>query len=362
MDLAKAVIVEVPNATLDVVLHEMAQTKPGGIVLLVCHAWNEGLLMPVAAGSRLTSGKAAIARLSDVSAAERKARTIRAMPSKTSPEIKAKTKAWVRLSDEVAAGTIRGEVTFREVERLYEDWLDEVAKNELFLVGNPRAVLKRLVERMEKVQSMRLERVELRACNIGAFTSSMKKTKELFGCGKLLAPTVGTFYLKDVPITNLKGFDRRYIRQHRVGNFRPPGPIGSSFKDPEDYLLDVIKKNPSARIFWDYEFGYIPPANPHPAPNKYDSGTSTTKMKRVVAMIVEEVKEFYFRGSGATWNETKAHNPQWEDARQFVRDYIMRDSKYNKGSLKLSGFWTPGEPDPWLLPIDAAYKDHIRQV
>ena len=57
MDLAKAVIVEVKNANLDVVLFEMAKTKPGGIVLLVCHAWNEGLLMPVAAGSKLTSGK-----------------------------------------------------------------------------------------------------------------------------------------------------------------------------------------------------------------------------------------------------------------------------------------------------------------
>ena len=166
----------------------------------------------------------------------------------------------VKLNDEFATGTILGEVTLREVEGQYDNWLNEVAQNELFLVGNSRGTLMRLVERMETVQALRLERVELRACNIGAFETSMKKTKQLFGCSKLLAPIVGTFYLKGVPITNLTTFDRHYIREHRPGNFRPPGPSGAVLsKDPEDYYLDVIKKNPSARIFWDYEFGYIPP-------------------------------------------------------------------------------------------------------
>ena len=133
------------------------------------------------------------------------------------------------------------------MERLYENWVEEVAKNELFLPSPSRTNMKRLVTNMEKVQALRLDRVELRACNIGAYTTSMSKLKQLFGCNQLLAPTVSTFYLKGMPVTTLNIFDRRYIAEHRVGNFRPPGPIGKTVKDPTDYVMDVVKKNPGTR-------------------------------------------------------------------------------------------------------------------
>jgi len=81
LNLAGAVITRIRNANLDLVLQEMGRATRGGIVLLVCHAYDEGLLMPVATGARLSAGKAAIARLLDVSRAEHRARQIRAMPA-----------------------------------------------------------------------------------------------------------------------------------------------------------------------------------------------------------------------------------------------------------------------------------------
>jgi len=363
MTLDKSSIVEVKDATLDTVLDEMLKAGAGGVVMLVCHAYLEGLLMPLANGARLPAGRTAITRLLEVSAAQRKAKAIRALPSRTASEKKAKIDAWVKLTGELAAGTILGTVTLEEVEGLYENWLDEVAKNELLLGGgSPRMTLMRLVERMEKVEALRLDRVELRACNIGSAAEGMKAVKQLFGCNKLLAPTVGTFYLKGVPVDTLDDFGRRFVREHRAGKSRRPGPAGGSVPDPSDFVFDVVKKNPGTRIFWDYQFGYIPSENPHPAPNRYDGGTSTIKMWLILAVIVEEIRPFWYRGSMGTWHQVSKHRPEWKEAREFVQGYIMPNAKYNSGSLQLAGFWTPGEPEPWLLPNEPEYLDHIKQA
>jgi hypothetical protein len=363
LDLAQAVVTPVKDATLDAVLDEMAKASNGSVVLIVCHAYQEGLLMPVAKGARLPAGRTAIEKLLDVSTAERRAKLIRAMPSGAAKELKAKIDAWIKLAGDMAAGTVAGEISLAEIENLYRDWLDEVAKN-VFLLGgaSPRAVLLQLVAKMERVQALKLDRVELRACDIGEYGDSMKKLKQLFGCNKLLAPDVGTFYLKGVPVDKPKVFDQRYIAEHRVGDFRPPGPLGSKINDPSDFILDVIKKNPSTRIFWDYVYGHIPAKNPHPAPYKYDFGIFTTKMKTVLAMLVEQVRPYYYRGSAATWHESATHGPEWADARMFVDDYIMHQSQYKQGRLNLAGFWTPKGSDPWLLPRDEEYLNHIKQV
>jgi len=357
MNLNKSDIVKINDATLDAVLEEMVKAGAGGVVMLVCHAYGEGLLMPLAKGGRLPAGREAITRLVAVSAAQRRAKVIRAMPSGTEKEKKAKIDAWVKLTDEFSADFDFGEVTLSEVEQKYERWLDDVAKNKLLLGGaSPRATLTRLVEKIGTVQSLRLERVELRACELGGFPEAMKAVKELFGCGKLLAPTVGTFYLKGVPVDTFDDFSRRYLHEHPRVSIRPHG------SDPFDFAVDMRKTSPGTRLFWDYAFGYIPPANPHPAPNRYDSGTTTVKMWHILVMIIEEVSPFWYRGSAGTWHQASRHKPQWKEAQEFVKAYMVPNAKYTSGSLQLAGFWTPGEPEPWLLPNEPEYVDHIKEA
>jgi len=317
----------------------------------------------------LNAGRTAISTLLDTIDPERQARMIRRMASKTDQEKKAKTNAWVALTSRINAGAVMGEATLVEAEWLYNNWLEGIAKDKLLLGGPaPVVTLQRVLQRIEQVQSLKLDRVELRACNIGDNTVAMQKVKELFGCRTLVAPTVGTFYLSGVPVDTLDRFDRRFVREHARGGFRYPGPTGLSeqlgWDRSEAFVLDKMKQNPGTRLFWDYQSTYIPPANPHASRTMHDGGTSSTKMRHVFAMLVEELKPYSYRGSAATWRETKSRvpAPQWEDARTFVHDYIMDKAAYRSGALTVAGFWTPGEELPWLLPNDPEYVQHIKSA
>ena len=364
LDLQNAKIVKLEKATLDLVLGEMAKAPAGGKVLIVCHAHDEGkgLLMPLAAGAGMSAQQEAMDRLLEAGVAARRATTIRAMPTKTDQEKKAKSEQWIGLATDFRLGFPPDGATVAQLEQFFETGLRGFAQRELHLAGGATD-LKRMLAHVEKVQSLKLERVEFRACKIGGDEDTLKTLKKLFGCGKLLAPTARTFYIRGLPVDTLERFDKLYIREHPVGKLRPPGPAGKSFKDAGDFVIDVIRKNPATRIFWDVEFGYIPSANPHPAPYKFDGGTTTIKLKgRVLAMLVEEIAPSWYRGSAATWHETKRSRPEWDDAGKFVEEYMMHQSRYKSGSLMVSGFWTPGEEVPWLLPREPDYVDHVKQV
>jgi hypothetical protein len=351
LNLAKAVTIK--DANLESVLEEMAKVPSGGVVMIVCHAYSQGLLLGLAKDVRLNAGQEAIGRLLEVSEAERGAKAIRAMPAGTDPQQKAKIAAWEKLIESLAAGSVVGETTLKEVEGFYEKWLEEFARTQLLIPAPSARTVRRLVEKMEKVQALGLDRVELRACDIGSFEDGMKAVKKLFGCNRLLAPTVGTFFLKGVPVKTLDDFGALFVKEHPVRG-RRPGPAGRTAPDP----FDAYRANPNARMFWEYE--YIPPANPHPAPNKYDGGTS--RMWHIVMMIVEEIRPYWYRGSAGTWDSEGAHKPKWKEAQTFVRNYMMPRGKYVSGPLRVSGFWTPGETDAWLLPNEPAYLEHIKQI
>ncbi len=365
LDLQDAKIVTIEKITFDQLLVELANAPAGGTVLIVCHAHDErgaifqssGLLMPLAADASISAQDDAFQRLLEARAANRKAKTIRAMPSKTDQEKKAKSDEWIGLATEFSLGYPPDGATLPQLERFFENGLDSVARKGLQLRGGATS-LKRMLDHIEKVQLLKLDRVEFRACKIGKDTETLGHLKELFGCRKLLAPTARTFYINRMPVSTLDRFDHLYINEHRVGNFRPPGPVGRSFKDPADFVIDVIRSNPKTRTFWDVEFGFIPPAN-----RRLSLGTTTIKLKgHVLAMLVEEIRPSWYRASAATWHETSGHKPAWDDASKFVHEYIMKQAKYSSGDFMVSGFWTPEEEMPWLLPNEPDYVDHVNQV
>jgi hypothetical protein len=140
--------------------------------------------------------------------------------------------------------------------------------------------------------------------------------------------------------------------------------VGSAAQDRGDFIFNVMKNNPSARIFWDVQFEYS--ASSHGGARwNAPKVVYTTDLTRgqVVVMIVEEVKEFFYRGSAGTWHEKGPHHaPDSRDMLTFVRDFIWKNSKISSGSLMVSGFWTPGEELPWVLPVEPQYVDHIVEV
>jgi hypothetical protein len=120
----------------------------------------------------------------------------------------------------------------------------------------------------------------------------------------------------------------------------------------------MLLRNPKTRLFWDVEYGFIPPKD-----RRHDSGTSTIKMKGpVLGMVVEEVAPSRYRASAAAWHKTAKHKPDWNDASTFVHQYIMKTAKYSSGDPMIAGFWTPDEDPPWLLPVESDYVDHIKQA
>ena len=365
LDLQDADIVKVDHMTFDRLMVELAKVGAGGTALVVCHAHEElgsmftasGLLMPITDDAGLTAQDEAFKRMSQAIDARRKATKIRAMPATNDKEQKAKKNEWIGLVTDFGLGFPPDDATLSQLDKFFEKGLTTVAHIDLQLKGG-LASLKRLLDHIEKVQSLNLDRVEFRACKIGKDVETLTHLKQLLGCKKLLAPTARTFYANRMFVNTLNQFDRLYITDHRVGNFRPPGPAGQSYKDPGDFVIDVIRQNPSTRTFWDVEYGFIPPEN-----RRVSLGTTTIKLKsRIMAMIVEEVAPSRYRSTAAAWHEAAGHKADMEDARKFVNQYIMKDSKYTGGTIMISGFWTPGEELPWLLPHEPEYVDHITQV
>lgn len=373
LDLQNANIVKVQKLTFDQLLVELAKTSAGGTVLIVCHAHDEsgrvlqssGLFMPLAAGSGTSANDDAFQRLKETGAANNRAKKIRDMPSKTDQEKKAKSDAWISLITDFSLGFPPDNSTLPHLDQLFETGFDKVARNELQLSGGARA-LRSILDHVEKVQALKIDRIEFRACKIGKDTTTLGHLKDLFGCSKLLAPIARTFYINHMPVNTLDEFNTLFRQDHRKGNFRSPGPTGVQLTNSDDYTTavpndwrtEMLLRNTKTRLFWDVEYGYIRPKDP-----RHDSGTTTIKLKGpVLGMVVEEVAPSRYRAYAASWHQRSAHKPLWDDASTFVHQYIMKTATYTAGDPMIAGLWTPDDDTPWFLPVESDYVDRIKQV
>ena len=374
LDLKDAKIVEVNPMTFDQLLVELGKSPSGGTVLIVCHAHDEsgsvlqssGLFMLLAPGAGVFAIDDAFQLLTEAGDANKRAKTIRDMPSKTAEEKKAKSDAWIGLVTDFRLGFPPDNSTLTQLDQFFENGLDKVARKELQLPGGART-LKSMLDHVEKVQALKLDRVEFRACKIGNDTATLGHLKVLFGCQKLLAPTARTFYIDHMPVNTIDEFNRLFRIDHRNGHFRPPGSTGNPSNDPDDYTTaipndwhtEMLLRNPKTRLFWDVQYGYIPPKDP-----RHNLGTTTIKMRGpILGMVVEEVAPSWYRAYAAAWRETARHRPLWDDASTFVHQYIMKNAKYGAGDPMIAGFWTPNDVDlPWILPAESDYVDHINHA
>src|SRR5262249_47659506 len=103
--------------------------------------------------------------------------------------------AWAKLLNEITPGSVHGPITASEGEAAYLKWLDAQATAFKMPGRPPHARLRRLIGKIRAVRALELERVELRACNIGDNRASMKTVRRFFGCKKLLAPSAETFFV-----------------------------------------------------------------------------------------------------------------------------------------------------------------------
>ena len=335
------------NTTLEAVLGEMAAAGASGTVMIVCHAYQGGLLMPIVTGGA-TADVTALNLLDQLGNAEARVVVIRAMPEKTPQEQQAKIAAWTALFTSLNV-TLTGTFTSAQADNHYRTNVVPAFLRPLQLPN--LATFNRLMGAVQAVRALKLDRVELRACNIGGNQGSMTTIKKFFNCGKLLAPTVETFFMSNLALDSLDAadvllkrdptggllFDPRRARQRAavLGRARMPGPLAHTFtgswNDPAEMELQALPSDYSSRGFWIVRMAAVPSGGP--------MGATAAQMtsRFMLAIVIREVSAFNYQG--AIYVPTAATAAA--DLQQFVAVAIMPNSAYAAGPLPLAGFWRP---------------------
>jgi hypothetical protein len=146
------------NSSLDTALAEMLKAGAKGVVVLVCHAYSGGLLLPIATGGQTAFAvKGNLDIIDKVIAAAADVAQIGNLPSTTPPEQKIVLDRWTKLLNDLP-GAVQGQFTPQQAQTFYAKWLDMVASKMEF---PNRAALLRLTGNVLKVRNLKLSRLEL---------------------------------------------------------------------------------------------------------------------------------------------------------------------------------------------------------
>ena len=359
MTLTKSTTTVMTNSSVDAALDPMLNAGPNGVVILVCHAFSQGILLPLASGGSALAVASNMKIVEDVITAEEEAASIRKMPAKDAVETKAVLDRWAKFLNRLQPGSITGTFTTKEAEAFYAKWVEMVA-GQLGFSGNPRAVaLRRFLDRLRKLRAIKLERLELRACNIGNDKGTMEIVRKFFGAQKLTAPTVGTFFISPIlPLTVVR-FRPRPARGIR-GAGRVPGPIGFRVRAVTNSVGVIAGPKDSATR------GFLrTTVIAGPTPTLARSGMHLGAVEQsffAFTLTIEETSAFHYRASATVVNAANGHQ-DWPTVREFVNGWILPNSSYAQGQFPVAGLWTPDIQDqPFVLPNETSYTRLMEEV
>jgi hypothetical protein len=373
------------TSSLDTVLGEMPKAGAGGIVVLVCHAFGEGMLLPIAPGGKLKLKVDTLASINKIIAVEMEVASIRRLPRKTPEEKKALLDRWEKLLNDITPGTLVGpypieelEEIIRKAEAVYGTFLDEQASR--FEFAN-RAALLQMLAKLRRVRDLGLSRLELRACNIGDNGDTMKAVREFFNVANLTAPTLGTFYLPPTSPATMAARARpggRMVTHGVHGAYMMPGITGIAPGPESPYLLNVMyarevmsrggrttrgffDRNPMS--FWSLDWS-IPLGIHYHFIITIDE-TEPYSYKYNVEASVFSTCDLRRRDWGVIQQD-------WGWVRWFVDGKVMPNSVYKSGPFPLAGFWNPkmvinrglrgSVSVPFVFPNEWAYTEVISHV
>ncbi len=336
------------NSSLDAALNAMATVGVGGIVVFVCHAFQQGILLPiVSTGSNALAVADNMGIIDKVIAAEAEAAVIRKLPASNATDQKVVLDRWSKFLDGLQPGAITGTFTVKEAEAFYAKWLEMVATKLEFL-GNPRRhAMRQLLAKVLRVRALKLSRLELRACNLGQDKSTMEVVRKFFGADHLTAPTVGTFYVGSLPVTTVARYGEPPGRRGVLGRARVPGSLGTAM----------------SRLAW------FQSQAGHTTRGFLGEGITpglqlgTFMPFHSFKLTVDETSAFHYRASATVISTGDGVTPDWAEVRKFVQGWIMPGSTYMSRSFPLAGLWTPDIVDlPFVLPNETSYTKLIEQV
>lgn len=348
------------NTSLDAAFDEMNKAGSGGVVVLVCHAFRQGLLMTLAPkGKNAFAEVTNLGTLDQVIMAESETSNIRKLPTTTSQEQQAILDRWKTLLNKLQPGAVTGSFTTQEAEAFYAKWVAMVAKKLEF--GAP-AKLRTFLAKVSKIRAQKISRLELRACNIGDNQSTMETVRKFFGADHLTAPIVGTFFVGALPVSTMShsrilGQVTGVHAQRRTAN-----PLG--LRAWQDNLLSAMLLAQSGHTSRGFLRKTIVPLEFSPARGR----TSVMHLGAITSyfafvLTIDETQAFHYRASAAVSRAKSTGAEDWAIVRNFVTGWIMPGSSYTSGAFPIAGLWTPDiEGQPFTLPNETSYTKLIAQT
>ncbi|HKA31486.1 MAG TPA: hypothetical protein VKH82_19035 [Candidatus Binatia bacterium] len=347
--------------SVETALDEMINAGQGATVMLVCHAWNNGLLLDWTPGSDSPAVRQSMETMEKLIGFETEAAQI---PTQPEP---ARGDAWAKLLNEISPGSVTPPITASEGEAAYLKWLDAQATAFKMPGRPPHARLRRLIGKIRSVRALELERVELRACNIGDNNDSMKAVRRFFGCKKLLAPSAETFFVGPTSVFPMHyladyflrgGKEPSVVKERGILRIRDriPLPHGQNpFVNYYDVLATLHRattrmfysKIPDTTNRWavrhtkDADIAYLLPRTPE-----------------LFAVRIIQTSPFTYQCPWmAVISDSLTALTNWAKVREFVANDIMSGSSYREGALPLAGFWLVGRDEPPVSEWPAESKD-----
>lgn len=296
--------------------------------LIVCHAFQAGLLIPLAPKTDQFATQSQLELLMTMDVAQKDRDKILAMPSSTEEQKNKRLAAWKALFDGPPQKVnITGAFTEEQAQAAFRSWLENQAKRMNISLQTSLG----LISRMNRVRSGALLRLEFRACNVGGNPSALETLKKFFGSGKIVAPKTETFFLNAVPPNVLP--DSRRISEFAAS---PTGPFSGR-------AAERLRTADLAQRKLDVPIPLC--------------GFHTICMLVSVflfAVKIWEVAAFEYRWASATTSTSATQ--------MFLNQAVKPGFSYSGGAFPLAGFWTLGtlgRTEPFILPNDSDYRDMI---
>ena len=297
-------IVPIQQINLEKVLDEMLAMEEADEdeILIVAHGTVDegnpgGLSMPLAEGCSVDAMRDAVLALTQAAIAVREAAS--------------KPLGWTRfIENSEVRRRVEASATREQAPRLFQEWLEARARS----LDLTKERLLEIAAKRNQVADRAFQRVEIRACNLGAFPDAMRVLREFFGAQRLLAPQVITL------CGGLRVHILEDLNQYQEW-IQSRGGVGTT-----DAFAEMEGAN--GRCFGEAFCLRIQEASP---------------------------ESYRFELEAAALSE--------QAVQCWVEDYIMPGSAFSgSGALKVAALWTVGQsghPQPYVLPGEDAYRSLI---
>jgi hypothetical protein len=235
--------------------------------------------------------------------------------------------AWKALIQRLVGKKEADQITSsKEGKAAFTKWLDEFSIKSMNIKGK---AIERLARKVKQLRQKHLDRVELRACDIGARPDALDILRQTLGAKAVAAPNMETFYVVVRP------------------SFGP-----HKFEEFNKSLKSLGKNRYQV-------FGFKPPQpKPASAGRRGRAPVPQPEQPPMWIFILGVFKEsaVVFRGDASA--------NRFEAIQRFVGTFMMSGSRYNPRArldLPVTGFWTDDSKRKiaFALPPDSEYKESI---